>query len=59
MAEISGPLKETLMARKYGQKDLKDMILIWNEIVEEGIGFPPMLILCVVPARRMNRKTTE
>lgn len=26
--------------RKYNDKDLPDMIAIWNEIVEEGIAFP-------------------
>ena len=26
--------------RKYKQDDIKDMVRIWNEIVEEGIAFP-------------------
>ena len=26
--------------RKYSSDDLKQMISIWNEIVEEGIAFP-------------------
>lgn len=26
--------------RKYEEKDLPDMIRIWNEVVEEGIAFP-------------------
>ena len=26
--------------RKYNDKDLPDMIAIWNEVVEEGIAFP-------------------
>lgn len=28
------------MIRKYSQQDMKDMIRIWNEVVEEGIAFP-------------------
>jgi len=28
------------MIRRYEQKDLPDMIRIWNEVVEEGIAFP-------------------
>lgn len=28
------------MVRKYTDNDLRDMISIWNEIVEEGIAFP-------------------
>ncbi|MBQ7688002.1 MAG: GNAT family N-acetyltransferase, partial [Clostridia bacterium] len=26
--------------REYTQKDLKAMIAIWNEVVEEGVAFP-------------------
>lgn len=29
-----------MIIRKYQPSDLKQMILIWNEIVEEGIAFP-------------------
>lgn len=28
------------MVRQYAEQDLKDMIRIWNEVVEEGIAFP-------------------
>ena len=28
------------MVREYDQKDLTDMIRIWDEVVEEGIAFP-------------------
>ncbi|MBR6351649.1 MAG: GNAT family N-acetyltransferase [Firmicutes bacterium] len=28
------------MVRKYDQKDLADLIRIWNEVVEEGVAFP-------------------
>ena len=28
------------MVREYEEKDLKDMIRIWNEVVEEGVAFP-------------------
>ena len=31
--------------RKYKQDDIKDMVQIWNEIVEEGIAFPQEEIL--------------
>lgn len=29
-----------IIIRKYQQKDLGDMIRIWNEVVEDGIAFP-------------------
>lgn len=29
-----------MMIRKYEEKDLPEMIGIWNEVVEEGIAFP-------------------
>ncbi len=29
-----------MQIRKYEQKDLPDMLTIWNEVVEEGISFP-------------------
>ena len=29
-----------ILIRKYEDKDLKDMIEIWNEVVEEGEAFP-------------------
>ena len=28
------------MIREYNQQDMKDLIRIWNEVVEEGIAFP-------------------
>ncbi len=28
------------MVREYDQKDLADLIRIWNEVVEEGVAFP-------------------
>ena len=28
------------MIRRYVQQDIRDMIRIWNEVVEEGIAFP-------------------
>ena len=30
----------SIKVRKYLKKDLKEMIRIWNEIVEEGVAFP-------------------
>lgn len=29
-----------LSIRKYTKEDIKEMIRIWNEVVEEGIAFP-------------------
>lgn len=29
-----------VIVRKYSEKDLSEMINIWNEVVEEGIAFP-------------------
>lgn len=29
-----------IILRKYNKEDLKEMIEIWNEVVEEGIAFP-------------------
>ena len=31
---------EIFMIRRYVQQDIRDMIRIWNEVVEEGIAFP-------------------
>ncbi len=31
---------ENIIIRKYQNKDVKEMIHIWNEVVEEGIAFP-------------------
>ncbi len=33
-------MKSEINIRKYKDSDLKDMIAIWNEVVEEGIAFP-------------------
>ncbi len=29
-----------MIIRKYDDKDIEQMISIWNEIVEEGVAFP-------------------
>ena len=29
-----------MTVRKYEEKDISAMIVIWNEVVEEGIAFP-------------------
>lgn len=29
-----------MMIRKYTQRDINEMIEIWNEVVEEGVAFP-------------------
>ena len=31
---------DDIKVRKYEEKDLKEMIRIWNEVVEEGEAFP-------------------
>lgn len=34
-----------VIVREYTQKDLPDMIRIWNEVVEDGIAFPQLELL--------------
>ena len=29
-----------ITVRKYEEKDLPDLIRIWNEVVEDGVAFP-------------------
>ena len=29
-----------IQVRAYTEKDLPDMIYIWNEVVEDGVAFP-------------------
>ncbi len=31
---------ENIVIRKYEQKDLSDLIRIWNQVVEDGVAFP-------------------
>lgn len=31
---------ENIIIRKYEQKDLSDLIRIWNQVVEDGVAFP-------------------
>ena len=31
---------EAMRVREYNDQDLKEIIRIWNEVVEEGIAFP-------------------
>lgn len=38
--EIQGWMIADMIVRKYEDKDVLDMIDIWNEVVEEGIAFP-------------------
>ncbi len=38
-------MENKITVRKYEEKDLPEMIEIWNEIVEEGIAFPQEDIL--------------
>ena len=40
-----------ILVREYTEKDLPEMIDIWNEIVEEGIAFPQEKTLDIVSGR--------
>ncbi len=40
------------LIRQYNQKDMPDMIRIWNEVVEEGIAFPQEECLGLVSGTR-------
>ncbi|MBQ8413558.1 MAG: GNAT family N-acetyltransferase [Lachnospiraceae bacterium] len=40
-----------ILVREYTEKDLPEMIDIWNEIVEEGIAFPQEELLDIVSGR--------
>ena len=40
-----------ILVRKYEEKDLTEMIQIWNEIVEEGNAFPQEEILTLESGR--------
>lgn len=31
--------------RAYAEKDVPDMVRIWNEVVEEGVAFPQLELL--------------
>ena len=49
--------------RKYEEKDLPDLIRIWNEVVEDGVAFPQEECLneetgkaCNVPARHLYER---
>ena len=33
-------MNESIIVRKYEEKDVPEMIKIWNEVVDEGIAFP-------------------
>lgn len=35
----------TIKIREYTEKDIQQMLEIWNEVVEEGIAFPQEEIL--------------
>ena len=44
----SGKVKiMNIVIRKYEEKDLNQMIEVWNEIVEEGISFPQEELLTI------------
>lgn len=33
-------MEEKVIIRTYGPEDIHDMVVIWNEVVEEGVAFP-------------------
>ena len=35
-----GEVIVNITVRKYEEKDLSDLIRIWNEVVEDGVAFP-------------------
>lgn len=45
-------MENKITVRKYEEKDIPEMIEIWNEIVEEGIAFPQEDILDEDSARK-------
>lgn len=45
--------------RAYEEKDLPEMIKIWNEIVEEGIAFPQEELLTLETGRRFFAEQTH
>ncbi len=47
-----------IQIRPYTEKDLPDMIGIWNEVVEEGIAFPQENLLNLETGRRFFAEQT-
>lgn len=47
-----------IIIRKFEEKDLPDMIRIWNEIVEEGIAFPQEEFLTIESGRTFFEEQT-
>lgn len=47
-----------IKVRAYEEKDLPEMIKIWNEIVEEGIAFPQEELLTLETGRRFFAEQT-
>ena len=43
-----------MIIRKYEEKDLQQMIDIWNEVVEDGIAFPQEDFLDPVSGKGMD-----
>lgn len=44
--------------RKYQDKDLQEMVLVWNEIVEEGVAFPQEEILSLETGKNFFQEQT-
>lgn len=32
----------SIRVRKFEEKDMESMVSIWNEVVEEGVAYPPV-----------------
>ena len=43
--------------RKYEEKDLPDLIRIWNEVVEDGVAFPQEECLNEETGKRKSLRT--
>lgn len=47
-----------IVIRKFEEKDLQDMIKIWNEVVEDGIAFPQEDLLTIESGRTFFEEQT-
>ena len=47
-----------ISVREYGEKDLEEMIRIWNEVVEDGVAFPQEELLNEVTGRSFFAEQT-
>ena len=45
-------MKSNIIIRQYKKEDVKSMVPIWNQVVEEGVAFPQLETLSTVGGRR-------